>query len=466
VPGLAVSEGGESAPAEGEDLDSPDLRGWEGLSELTGGLPPEQVDALSAVRELEAVYPLLHALVGRSLRDFFVRAAALEELVKAERAVFSAEELDETLYWLDERARDATLKALRASGWLAYEPAAGTSLTDAGRWAYDVLSFLHRRLAESELLPTVAGVEYALSIGMDPLRLLTSTRARLTALYEEIDAALASHSEVVLRRTVAKLQEVLALSSRIRALLDKIDLQHRAARREARDIHDLLSRLHGRSADLHAAVTEVGRQYLRLTAGLTTEQIVRALMAKSRAELAAVGREALQAVLAPPPLLTTEAVAHAAEVQALRERGEAPAVAWEEPPAAPRATDAIDVPAEVRRLIADLLGIAEGGEPVPLARVVPAPEAGESFLRASLLALAGDHRAGEGVAGQLGAIPVAVEPEGDGWPEPLAAAIVPEAAWPQAAPQGVALPRSGPPAAPLQALTRLTPGAVRPTAEP
>jgi hypothetical protein len=436
--------------------DDQDLRGWEALSELTGDLQPGEVDALAAVRELEAVYPLLHALVGRSLRDFFVRAAALEELVKADRAVFSAQELAETLYWLDERARDATLKTLRASGWLAWDPSAGTSLTDAGRWAYDVLAFLHRRLAVSELLPTVAGVEYALAIGMDPLRLLTSTRARLTALYEEIDAALASHSEVVLRRTAARLQEVLALSGRIRSLLDRIDLEHRAARREAREIHHLLSRLHGRSADLHAAVTEVGRQYLRLTAGLTTEQIVRALMGKGRAELAAVGREALEAVLAVPPLLTTEALAHAAEVQALRERPQAPPVAWVEPPEPPRALDSIDVPAEVRRLVADLLAIAAGGEPVPLAEVIPAAEAGEAFLRASLLSLAGDRRAGEGVAGQLGAIPVAVEPMGDGWPEAL----------PAAGPVEGGAAHSDPPSPSSTALTRLTPGSVRPLAEP
>src|SRR4051794_24922919 len=39
-------------------------RGWEGLADWTGGLPPDQVEALTTVRELEAVYPLLHALVG------------------------------------------------------------------------------------------------------------------------------------------------------------------------------------------------------------------------------------------------------------------------------------------------------------------------------------------------------------------------------------------------------------------
>ena len=414
-----------------------DSRGWDGLAEWTGGLPPEQIESLATVRELEPVYPLLHALVGRSPREFFVRAAVMEALVESARPAFSQRDLDEILYWLDEGARTAALRALRQSGWLEFDPAAGHALTDAGRWVSDVLSFLHHRLRESELLPTVEGVRYALDIGLDPLRHLQSMRSRLAAMRQEIDEALASHSEVVLRRTAEKLQEVLRLSERIRAVLDAVWLDQVAARRVAREIHDLLSRLHGASSTLHAAVTEVGRQYLRLTAGLTTEQIVRALMAKSQGELAAAAREALLPVVPAPPLLTTDAVAYAAELQAARERAEAEPVVWSEPAEAPRAANAVDVPPEVERLLADLGAIVRGGEPVALSRVVPGIDAGESFLRASLLALAGQQFAGEGVAGRLGSLPLTVEPEGDGWPEAIEGS----------------------------ALARLTPGAIHPRGE-
>lgn len=422
---------------EPEEAGEAGARGWDGLAEWTGGLPPEDVEALAAVRELEPVYPLLHALVGRSPRDFFVRAAVLEALVESARAAFSADDLDEVLYWLAEPARSTAVRALRGSGWLELEPGAGHTLTDAGRWAHDVLSFLHKRLRESDLLPTVAGVRYALDIGLDPLRHLQSMRSRLVALREEIDTALASHSEVVLRRTAVRLREVLDLSEQIRAVLDAVRLDRVAARRVARAIHELLSRLHGASAVLHAAITEVGRQYIQLTAGLTVEQIVRALMGKSLDELSAAGRDALLPTLAAPPLLTTEAVAHAAEIQALRDRPEAVPVAWEEPAEAIRAPDAVEVPGEVERLLADLVRVARGGEPVPFGAFVPAGSAGESFLRASLLALAGARWTGEGIAGQLGAVPVDVEPEGDGWPESLGA-------------------REDSP------LTRLTPGVLRP----
>ncbi len=121
-------------------------RGWEAIADWTGGVAPDAVDVLRGVRELEFVYPLLHAIVGRSLREFFVRAAALEALVAAGRANFSGTDLSEALYWLGDDAREATVRALRQAGWLDYDASQGTTITDAGRWAYDVLSFLHRRL--------------------------------------------------------------------------------------------------------------------------------------------------------------------------------------------------------------------------------------------------------------------------------------------------------------------------------
>ena len=411
---------GEVATGAGADQDeAAPARGWDAIAEWTGGLAPEAVEALRGVRELEFVYPLLHALVGHSLREFFVRAAVLEALVAAGRASFAPADLAETLYWLGDDAREATMRALRQAGWLEYEPSQGTTITDAGRWAYDVLSFLHKRLQESELLPTIAGVNYALDIGVDPLRHLQSMRSRLVALHGQIEAARASHSEVVLRQAARRIDDALALSGQIRTVLDRVPIDHRSARRIVREIHDLLSRLHGGSAELHRALTEVGRQYLHLTGGVTVEQIVRALMREPLDVLAAAGRQALLPALAPPPLLTTEAVAHAAEVHVSRDRQRAEPLVWEDPPEAPRVGGAVAVPAEVLAWVADLAAVARGREAAPLAGLVPRGDAGESLLRASLLPLVGDGRAGEGVAGQLGAIAADVTPAGDGWPDPL-----------------------------------------------
>lgn len=394
-------------------------QGWDQLAELTGGVDPAQVDALKAVRGLEAVYPLLHALVGRSVRDFFVRSAALEALVGADEAVWGPEDLSRALHWLTPSAADSVLKILRQSGWIKFEAGFGTTLTDGGRWAYDVLSFFHRKLRESELLPVVAGIDYALQIGTDPILLLMSMRSRLIALRDELEAARSSYSEVVLRKSIAKLNAALELSNDIRKVLDKIPLDQRAARAVAREIHELVSQLLGKSSELHSAVVQLGRQYLQLSQGLTTEQIVAALMRLTRDELNEVGREALLPVIAAPPLLTTEVVASAAELQVERERHEPKPVEWVEPPPPESATNEVVTPPEVVALLADLSAIAQATNAQPLSEVVPRSGTSTSYLRASLLALVGDDASGEGVAGQLGALPLRTALEKDGWPEPL-----------------------------------------------
>lgn len=419
-----------------ESSEADELEGWDQLVQLTGGLDPSQVDALKEIRGLEPIYPLLHALVGRSVRDFFVRAAALEALVGANQSTFTTEELSEVLHWLSPEACDSVLRVLRQSGWIRFEPGVGTTLTDAGRWAHDVLSFFHRKLRESELHPVVAGVEYALQIGQDPIRLLLSMRSRLVALRDDLEAARASYSEVVLRQAKQKLDAALALSNDIRKVLDKIPLDQRAARAVARDVHDLLSQLLGKSSEVHSEVVQLGRQYLRLSQGLTTEQIVGALMRLTRDELGQVGKTALLPVLAAPPLLTTEVVAAAAEQQAQREREEEEPVEWVDPPDPESADEHVATPAEVLDLLSDLAGIAKAGAPVPLREVVPRDGPTTSFLRATLLALVGDESSGEGIAGKLGALPLRAVTENEGWPDPLD-------------------PKSG--------LSALTPGNVQPT---
>ncbi len=255
------------------------------------------------------------------------------------------------------------------------------TVTDAGRWAFDILAFLHKRVGEAELLPTVAGLDYALQIGVDPVRHLLSMRARLNALRAEIDWARASHSEVVLRRTARRIEDALKLSAQIRAALDRVPLDHVSARAVAREIHGLLALLHGAGSELHRDVTEVGRQYLTLTGGLTTEQIVRALISRSRDELAGVARDALLPVVTPPPLVTTDVLGSAAEQQALRERPEAEEIAWNEPAPAPRASAEEVAPADVRALIADLSAVVKDGRALPLVDAVAHRSRAESFLR-------------------------------------------------------------------------------------
>jgi hypothetical protein len=395
------------------------------LASLIGAIDPEEIPEVSRAQELIPAYELLHGLAGRGELEFVVRTAALEALIASEHAHFSQHELNETLYWLDDDRKDRIVRALRDSSWLEYRPGAGDMITNAGRSVFEVLQLLRGKLESGELLPTVASLEHAISVGKDPLGVLNTLRLLLAGDYAEIEDALATHSEVVLRATAKKIDEALSHSSRINALIDRIPRGTPRAWRSVREIHDQLSRLHGRVAELHGAITEVGRQYLRLTAGLTTQQIVAALIRKPKELLAAAGREALLPALAPPALLTTEALAYRAAAHFSRERIQAEQMSWEEPPEmALNSRGQEQIPPEVVAFLVELGAISNDGRTASFAQVIPHDNKTESFLRASLLPLARERRYAEGVAGRFSVLALDVHTEGDGWPTDLVASAL------------------------------------------
>jgi hypothetical protein len=389
---------------------------------LIDDIGSEEIPELTRAQELIPAYELLRGLAGRGELEFVVRTAALEALIASGCAFFPQHEINETLYWLKNDRRDRIVRALRDSGWLEYRPGAGDMITNAGRSVFEILQLLRGKLESGQLLPTVASLEHAISVGKDPLGVLDTLRLLLAVDYAEIEDALATHSEVVLRATAKKIEEALSHSSRINALLDRIPRGTPRAWRSVREIHDQLSRLHGRVAELHGAITEVGRQYLRLTAGLTTQQIVAALIRKPKEFLAQAGMEALLPALASPALLTTEALAYRAAAHFSRERIQAEQVIWEEPPKMTllnsRAQE--QVPPEVVAFLVELSAISDDRRTVAFAQVIPHDNKTESFLRASLLPLAREHRYAEGVAGRFSALALDIHADGDGWPTNLA----------------------------------------------
>lgn len=158
----------------------PNPGGWEGLAEWTGGLPPEEIGALTAVRPLEAAYPLFRGLAGRSARDLLARAAAVEALATSHLAAFTDADFDRALSWLAEPARSETLRALRRSGWLAADPGGGYALTAAGRQIHAAL-----RLTLAALPETGARFQ-GLPGGLTPEQIVG---ALLTRSLEELAAA-------------------------------------------------------------------------------------------------------------------------------------------------------------------------------------------------------------------------------------------------------------------------------------
>jgi hypothetical protein len=109
---------------------------WDSLVDVLDGIRPEQVDSLVAARQLEMVYPLLHALTRGSMADFFLRTAALEAFVSDGRSPLKAQEAIQVLYWVKEP--DSVLRVLRESGWLEFEPVAGYRITETGHFVATV----------------------------------------------------------------------------------------------------------------------------------------------------------------------------------------------------------------------------------------------------------------------------------------------------------------------------------------
>src|SRR5437867_348910 len=132
---------------------------WESLVDVLDGLAPSQVEPLVAARQLEMVYPLLHALTRGSMANFFLRTVALEAFVADGRSPLKPQEAVQVLYWAKEP--DSLLRILRESGWLEFEPVGGYRITDAGRFVATVLSFLRHQVKGHVLLPTLEGVDYA-----------------------------------------------------------------------------------------------------------------------------------------------------------------------------------------------------------------------------------------------------------------------------------------------------------------
>jgi len=404
-----VREG--SAPADGV------LRNeWELLADALPGMRPEDVRALTEARELELVYPLLHALTRGGLTDFYIRVAALESLLADGRSPLRPREAADVLYFLKEP--DSVLRTLRESGWIEHEPGGGYRITDAGRFLATVLSFLRGRVREQALMPSVEGVDYMIRCGVDPIRQLILLRSHLEDLRSSMEAAYASHSSVVLRDAAGRLQQALALSERIRAVLASVPLELTEARQVAQEIHDLLSRLHGVGSQLHSAITEVGRQYLSLVAGLSTTDIVAALMSVPRSELAAASSDALHPVAPPPPLLIAELVAAESEAYLARQIEERRPVDWAEPPEPDSAEAHSIVPEEVAALLDDLDRLVQASRSATLHQLIPRSTASESMLRATLLPLLGQQTGGAGVAGRLSALGLSVSIEGAGDPLP------------------------------------------------
>lgn len=111
----------------------------------------ERKPVLETVFDRQTLFFLLHGLLGRSPRDFQIRAAVIGTLLASGRSVFVPEELEEFLMPIPENARRSAVGALRRNGWLV-RSVRGLEIPEAGWRLYQALTAF-RRATEGRMLP-------------------------------------------------------------------------------------------------------------------------------------------------------------------------------------------------------------------------------------------------------------------------------------------------------------------------
>jgi hypothetical protein len=169
---------------------------------------------------------------------------------------------------------------------------------------------------------------------------------------------------------------------------------------------------------LHSAITEVGRQYLNLVAGLSTTDIVTALMRIPLSELVSASSGALFPVAPPPALLLADLLAAESEAYLARQIEDHQLLGWTEPPEPKDMEGVSPIPEEVLALLDDLDRLVQAHADTSLHEFVPRNSASESLLRATLLPLLEQQTGGTGVAGRLASFGLSLSIDGGGDPLP------------------------------------------------
>lgn len=369
---------------------------------------------MAGVRPLVRVESLLRSLLGRNGGEFLARAAALQQLVRSRQATFKPGEMHRVLGFLPNPHRSATIQALRRNGWLDYAPTIGYTITSLGTWVQEILVFFLGTAREDRFATSLAGINYLLEQGEDPTLALHILEERVIRLQFDLETAVNSYSERTMRATQTRVNELIQLSQQVRKVQDRLEPSNRAARDVLRRINKRLAELHWSGGRLDRGIAELSGQYLNLRVGVTSEQVVQGLLTFKAGELAAVTASALRPMYQPVPLLSSATLARAALHQLGRARGKPEMIDLAEPSPAEREPDTEAITSDVARFLHDLDQVAQATEPVALAAIVPRETPGESFLRLALLTLAGDTSMAEGLAGQIGKLPLDVEVDGDG----------------------------------------------------
>ena len=356
------------------------------------GFGPEAVPGIREALDALSHFELLRGLTSGGIDDFILRFGAVADLVHADQTLWTLDALERRFVWMEPDRVHGVVRALRRSGWLetlGHE----YRLTSEGLALYATLARLvsFRTGRDDDLAMGVFDLEASARLDEDVRPALLHLQHHLRRAIEDVEAAVASHSEVKVLEARERLDRNLEWSRRARQLLGALDVGedegYRAGQRLGRD----LSELHRWHSVLQRALDEVSTDRLPLGRhGLRPRDLARFLAGLDVDDLLRLGGRWVHQPVWPLVAVTDNLLAVAEYELLFAETPDARTVAWRDEEAdeaevgePPPTEGQVAFRAFERRVEA----LLDRGQPEPLDRFLAAGSFARACYHLTLLAL-------------------------------------------------------------------------------
>jgi hypothetical protein len=296
------------------------------------GFPVATVAGLNEAVQAGEHYELLRGLTSGGEEDFTLRFAAVADLVHADQTLWPLDALERRFIWMEPDRIMGVIRALRRSGWLE-TVGHGYRLTSDGLAVYATISRLAslRNGRDDDLAMGVFDLEASARLNEDTGPALRHLAHHLRRSIEDVEAAVASQSELKVMDARDKLDKNLQWSARARQLLDGLNVEKDAGYRAGQRLGRDLSELHRWHSVMQRVLDEIGRTRLPLGAlGIRPADIDRYLSGLSVDQLVQLGQGSLSRPVWPL-LAVTDNLINVAEWELLyAEHPEQRRVGWRE----------------------------------------------------------------------------------------------------------------------------------------
>jgi len=266
------------------------------LPNIAPGFDESNVAGLREAAEAAHHYELLRGLTSAGEEDFILRFAVIADLAHADQTLWTLDALERRLCWLAPERSLSVLRALRRSGWLESLGTAGYRLTSDALAVYATICRLGslRTGREDDLAMGVFDLEASTRLDEDKGPALRHLQHHLRRSIEDVEAAVASQSELKVMEAREKLDKNLQWSQRARRLLDDVDVEEEREYRSAQRLGRDLSELHRWHSVMQRMLDEVGRYRTPMGAlGVRQADVDRYLAGLQLDQLVALGADAV-----------------------------------------------------------------------------------------------------------------------------------------------------------------------------